>query len=81
MNAQTMRYRKDGSIELLEVEVGDPGPGEVQLRGGACGICSWDIATVKYGAAFAHPAPPGHEGMGTVVKLGRGGYVKGVITL
>jgi threonine dehydrogenase-like Zn-dependent dehydrogenase len=71
-NANTMRYRDDGSIELLAVEVGDPGEGEVQVRGGACGICSWDIATAKLGGAMRPMAPAGHEGVGYVAKVGRG---------
>ena len=58
MKSQTMRYRPDGSIELLELDVGDPQPGEVQLRGGVCGICSWDIATVKYGRTFHRQRRP-----------------------
>lgn len=71
MKSKTMRYREDGSIEVLEREVGDPGPGEVQLQGGACGICSWDLATVRY-AGKVTMAPPGHEGVGYVAKVGAG---------
>lgn len=66
-----MRYLSDGSIEVVEREVSDPGPGEVQLQGGACGICSWDLATVKY-AGKVTMAPPGHEGVGHVAKVGAG---------
>lgn len=71
MNAQTIRYRDDGSIELIEVAVGDPGDHEVQLQGGICGICSWDIATAKLGNRMYPMAPPGHEGIGYVAKVGR----------
>jgi threonine dehydrogenase-like Zn-dependent dehydrogenase len=71
MNAHTMRYREDGSIELLEVMVGDPSDAEVQVQGGACGICSWDIATAKLGSRMHPMAPPGHEGIGYVTKVGR----------
>ncbi len=71
MNAHTMRYRDDGSIELLEISVGDPSDHEVQVRGGACGICSWDIATARYGKRMNPMAPPGHEGIGYVAKVGR----------
>jgi threonine dehydrogenase-like Zn-dependent dehydrogenase len=71
MKGKTMRYRADGSIEVYEQEVGDPGPGEVQLQGGACGICSWDLATVRY-AGKVTMAPPGHEGVGHVAKVGAG---------
>lgn len=70
--ARTMRYRDDGTIELLDVTVAEPGEGEVQVQGGACGICSWDIATVRYGSGMHPMAPPGHEGVGHVAKVGRG---------
>jgi L-iditol 2-dehydrogenase len=72
MNATSMRYRDDGSIELIEVTVNDPADDEVQVQGGACGICSWDIATARYGSRMRPMAPPGHEGVGYVVNVGRG---------
>ncbi len=61
MNANTIRYLDDGSIDLIEVVVGDPGENEVQVQGGACGICSWDIVTAKLGKRMNPMAPPGHE--------------------
>lgn len=72
MQSKTLRYLDDGSIELIEQEIGDPQPGEVQLSGGACGICSWDIATARYGKEMHPKAPAGHEGVGHVAKVGRG---------
>ena len=71
MNANTMRYRDDGSIDLIEVPIQDPKDDEVQLQGGACGICSWDIVTAKLGNQMKPMAPPGHEGIGYVAKVGR----------
>ena len=68
---QTMRYHDDGSIELYEKDApSDPGPDEVQVQGGACGICSWDIATAKLGNKMTPMAGPGHEGIGYVTKVG-----------
>ena len=68
---QTLRYHDDGHIELYEKESPpDPGPKEVQVEGGACGICSWDIATVKLGNKMKPMAGPGHEGVGYVSKVG-----------
>lgn len=72
MESQTLRYRDDGSIELYGTDVDDPGAGEVQVAGGACGICSWDIVTAKLGSAMIPMAPPGHEGVGYVSKVGEG---------
>ncbi len=70
MTNTTMRYLSDGSIELLDVEVPDPAAHEVQIAGGACGICSWDVATAKLRGSMKPPAPPGHEGVGYVTRLG-----------
>jgi threonine dehydrogenase-like Zn-dependent dehydrogenase len=76
MNAHTIQYLDDGTIKLIEIAVGDPGDNEVQLQGGACGICSWDIATAKLGNRMTPMAPAGHEGVGYVTKVGRA--VKGL---
>ena len=72
MKASSIRYSRDGGISVVEIEVGDPAPGEIQVQGAACGICSWDIATCKLGAGMPRPAPPGHEGIGYVRKVGEG---------
>ncbi|MEZ4621951.1 MAG: zinc-binding dehydrogenase [Caldilineaceae bacterium] len=76
MNSFTMRYLDDGAIELTDLVLGDPQDNEVQVHGGACGICSWDIATAKLGNRMNPMAPPGHEGVGYVAKVGRA--VKGL---
>ncbi|MBV7328023.1 zinc-binding dehydrogenase [Chloroflexi bacterium TSY] len=70
MQSNTIRYRDDGSIDLITQELSDPNKGEIQIQGGACGICSWDIATAKLGNKMSPPAPPGHEGVGYVTKVG-----------
>jgi threonine dehydrogenase-like Zn-dependent dehydrogenase len=75
VRAKTVRYLPDGRIEVTQVDVGDPKEGEITVEGAVCGICSWDIVTCKLGSKFAHPAPPGHEGLGYVRKVGPG--VKG----
>ena len=72
MSNKTLRYLDDGSIELFEREVLDPGENEVQIEGGACGICSWDVVTAKLGNQMHPMAPPGHEGVGYVAKIGAG---------
>jgi threonine dehydrogenase-like Zn-dependent dehydrogenase len=72
MKSTTLQYLSDGSIDLIELNVDDPEENEVQVQSGACGICSWDIATAKLGDKLYPKAPPGHEGMGHVVKVGRG---------
>ena len=72
MQAKNVRYKAGGGAEIVEVDVRDPGPGEVQVEVAACGICSWDLQTFKSGSDSPYAAPPGHEGIGYVAKLGDG---------
>lgn len=60
-----------GSMPRLEtVEVPEPGPGEVQIRMLAAGVCHTDLAASR--DAFAAPLILGHEGCGEVVATGDG---------
>ena len=79
MQSRSVNYTSTGDIELIELEVGAPGPGQIQLRGAVSGICSWDIATCKFGAEMSVPAPSGHEGIGYVTQIGLGvsGFTEG----
>jgi L-iditol 2-dehydrogenase len=72
MKVKTVRYSPDGEIEPATVDLDEPRAGEIQVEAAACGICSWDIATCRLGRGFAHPAPPGHEGVGYVTKVAAG---------
>jgi D-arabinose 1-dehydrogenase-like Zn-dependent alcohol dehydrogenase len=63
--------RKGGPLEAVEIEVADPGPGEVRIAVKACGICHSDSLTVNQaypGVRF--PRSPGHEIAGVIEKLG-----------
>jgi threonine dehydrogenase-like Zn-dependent dehydrogenase len=42
----------------------------VQIEGSICGICAWDIHTFQHGTGGPFAAPPGHEGVGYIKKLG-----------
>ena len=72
MRVKNVRYTPGGGAEIIDVDVPDPGPGQVQIEVAACGICSWDIQTFKAGSDSPYAAPPGHEGVGYVAKLGPG---------
>lgn len=72
MQTQTLRYLDNGAIDLYTSPIDDPAEGEVQVTGGACGICSWDIVTAKLGSDMIPMAPPGHEGVGYISKIGSG---------
>lgn len=72
MKARNIKYKAGGGAELVDIEVSEPGPGEVQVETAACGICSWDLQTFRTGSDSPFAAPPGHEGIGYVTKLGPG---------
>jgi L-iditol 2-dehydrogenase len=67
-------------LSLVEKPVPQPGPAEVLVRIDAIAVCATDLEIIKHGppAQFLGGLPfnknftPGHEYMGTVVKLGRG---------
>ena len=68
MKTQTIRYGENGGVEIIDIDVSDPQAGEVQVQHAACGVCAWDLATFRDGGY----APPGHEGVGYVTKVGSG---------
>lgn len=70
IKSETLRYKEGGGVEVVGIEVPDPGPKEVQVRGTVCGICAWDLYTFKQGSNAPYAAPPGHEGVGYVSKVG-----------
>jgi threonine dehydrogenase-like Zn-dependent dehydrogenase len=80
MNVRTIAYLAPKKVEVREVKVEDPGPEQVQVRKVACGICAWDLSTYKIGPQDnPYAAPPGHEGLGRVLKVGKDvkGYAEG----
>src|SRR3984957_1416629 len=58
---------------VSEVDLADPGPGEVLVRLVACGVCHTDLYTAS-GVDPSGYAPTvlGHEGAGVVERLGEG---------
>jgi L-iditol 2-dehydrogenase len=67
-------------LRLTEKPVPEPGPAEVLVRIDAVSICGTDVeiithglpAIVRGGPPFNKDFTPGHEYMGTIVKLGEG---------
>ena len=72
MRSKNIRYTPGGGARVVDEEVPAPRPGEVQVEVAACGICSWDLQTFRAGGDAPNAAPPGHEGIGYVAKLGAG---------
>jgi len=59
-------------LVIEEVVLRPPGPGEVQVRIGACAVCHSDIIYAEGGWGGHLPAVYGHEAAGRVVALGEG---------
>jgi S-(hydroxymethyl)glutathione dehydrogenase/alcohol dehydrogenase len=59
---------QDFSIE--EVELADPGRGEVRVKMDACGICRSDLSALEGKETIQFPVVLGHEGAGTVEAVG-----------
>jgi NADPH2:quinone reductase len=77
--SKAVRYHKQGGPEVLQVddvEVGDPGPGQARIRHTAIGVNFVD--TYQRSGLYPMPSPStaGNEGAGVVEKLGPG--VKGL---
>jgi S-(hydroxymethyl)mycothiol dehydrogenase len=61
-----------GRFGVADVELDEPGPGEVCVRIEASGVCHSDLHVIETG--FGHPMPVllGHEGAGVVEATGEG---------
>ena len=75
MTGDTMRAarfdRASGQLTVTDVPVPEPGPWEVLVRVGACGICLSDVHMIDGSV----PCPleqvtPGHEPAGTIARVG-----------
>lgn len=64
----------DGQETLVveDLEVRDPGPGEVGVRIAAAGLCHSDLSVVDGTIPFPVPVVLGHEGAGVVESVGPG---------
>jgi S-(hydroxymethyl)glutathione dehydrogenase/alcohol dehydrogenase len=61
-----------GPVEVREVELRAPGPGEVLVRIAATGVCASDVHVVDGTLPKPMPIVPGHEAAGRVAALGHG---------
>ena len=64
------------TFRLADMPIEDPGPGEVQVRIEAVGVCGSDLHAYSEGAVGStpnvYPMVLGHEPAGTIVKTGAG---------
>ena len=59
-------------LEIHEVTVADPGPGEVMIRLLATGLCHSDLHVLDGKTMMQFPLILGHEGVGEVTAVGEG---------
>lgn len=60
------------AVELTDVIIPDPGPGEVVIAVAACGVCHTDLTYRDGGINNEFPFLLGHEASGTVESVGEG---------
>ena len=63
---------KKQPIELVDIVIPDPGPGEVVVDIIACGVCHTDLTYREGGINDEYPFLLGHEAAGTVESVGEG---------
>ncbi len=61
-----------GGIEVADVELAAPRPGEVEVAIVAAGVCHSDLHVIRGEWVIPLPVVLGHEGAGTVTALGAG---------
>ena len=75
---KALQYHTIGAPpEVFELDIPEPGPGQVRLKITAAGVCHSDEFIMSlpedvYRASYPLPMTLGHEGAGTVDKLGEG---------
>jgi len=65
-------YVGPGQIEVKKVAAPKPGPGEVLVKVGTCGICGSDLHFYRGDIPILSQVSPGHELAGEIVALGDG---------
>jgi len=63
---------KDAPFKLQEIELAEPGRGEALVRIAAAGVCHTDAITRAGDMPMPFPCVLGHEGAGTVERIGEG---------
>ena len=63
---------KGAPVEIVDVIVPDPGPGEAVVKIEACGVCHTDVHYREGGINDEFPFLLGHEAAGVVEAVGEG---------
>jgi Zn-dependent alcohol dehydrogenase len=65
-------YAESRPLDVAELELDGPGPGEMLVRVGAAGLCHSDLSVIDGSRPRVMPMVLGHEAAGEVVELGSG---------
>jgi alcohol dehydrogenase len=65
-------YADSRPLAVLDLDLDDPGPGELLLRVDAAGVCHSDLSVVDGNRPRPTPMVLGHEAAGEVVQVGAG---------
>jgi S-(hydroxymethyl)glutathione dehydrogenase/alcohol dehydrogenase len=71
MQAAVMRAN-NAPLEIEDIQIDDPGPGEVLVKTAASGICHSDLTVIEGGLPLPPPTVLGHEPAGVVEAVGEG---------
>ncbi|WP_220085856.1 alcohol dehydrogenase catalytic domain-containing protein, partial [Burkholderia multivorans] len=63
---------KGAPVELTDIVIPDPGPGEVVVDVKSCGVCHTDFHYREGGISDDFPFLLGHESAGVVAEVGEG---------
>jgi alcohol dehydrogenase, propanol-preferring len=69
---KAIQVSEPGKMNLVQLPIREPGPGQVRLCVEACGVCHSDAATVEALLPIDWPRVPGHEVVGRIDALGSG---------
>src|SRR6202521_1651888 len=69
---KAIQVSEPGKMNLVQLPMREPGPGQVRLRVEACGVCHSDAGTVEGLFPIDWPRVPGHELVGRIDALGSG---------
>jgi L-iditol 2-dehydrogenase len=70
MKSNALVVAEPGTLERREIEVEEPGTGELLVRVELSGICGSDVHMFNGGMDLEFPVVPGHELAGTIEQLG-----------
>lgn len=65
-------YEETRPVEVLDLELDPPGPGELLVRVDAAGLCHSDLSVVDGNRPRPTPMALGHEAAGQVIEVGAG---------